>query len=71
MPVIDSYIINQFDSYFDNLTIFFFIYTDHFHQDKFAVLNRPTSFFTFTDHFHQDKSTIFNKFKRFQSSTQS
>ena len=34
MPVINSYTINEFYSNFDNLTIVFLTFTDHFHQDK-------------------------------------
>ena len=41
MLVINSYTINQFDSYFDNLTIDF---TDHFQQDEFTTFNLLTQF---------------------------
>ena len=41
MLVINSYTINQFDSYFDNLTIDF---TDNFQQDEFTTFNLLTQF---------------------------
>ena len=34
MRVTDSQTISQFDSNFDNLKIVFFIFIDHFQQDK-------------------------------------
>ena len=44
MPAINSYTINQFDSYFDNWTIVLLTFTDRFHQDKSTTFNRFTRF---------------------------
>ena len=44
--ILKQFLYNQFNSYFDNLTIVFFNYTDYFHLDKFTIFNRLTISYT-------------------------